>query len=278
VKIGIVDTGVDGDHPALRGRIAAARSFAGGDPLYPDSTHGTMVAGLIAGDAAGVGGLAPTAQLVVARVSSPDGGYPPAAIAAAIRWTVDQGARVVNVSLAGPSETPSIAAAVAYAVRHDVLVVAAAGNCFPACGAASAAQRPAADPHVLAVAALNAGATGLAGFSVVRSADLAAPGERLTTLLPVRNSPYTVPADCPYAGTTACLQADSSGARWGPSGTSYAAPLVAAAAGLLFAARPRLHAAQAARLLTATARPVPGARIGVLQVGAALSRALATPR
>src|SRR5213592_360786 len=48
VRVAIVDTAVDGEHPDLAGRIVAARAFAGGDPRYPASPHGTTVAGLIA--------------------------------------------------------------------------------------------------------------------------------------------------------------------------------------------------------------------------------------
>ena len=146
VLVGLVDGGLDGVHPDLQGRIVAARSFGGLDPLFPDSSHGTMVAGLIAataGNGVGIDGLSPSARLVVASVSRRDNGYyRPAAVADAIRWTVDQGVRVVNLSLAGSQRTPAIAAAVRYAARKDVLVVAAAGNCFPGCGAAGAGAVP----------------------------------------------------------------------------------------------------------------------------------------
>ena len=281
VRIGLVDGGLDGAHPDLQGRIVAARSFGGLDPLFPDSSHGTMVAGLIAasaGNGVGIDGLSPSARLVVASVSRQDSGYRPAAVAAAIRWTVDQGVRVVNLSLAGSQRTPAIAAAVRYAAREDVLVVAASGNCFPGCGAQAPPQFPAAEPDVLAVGALDANEAtpALAGFSVRRAVDLVAPGERLTTLFPTRNSPYQDPSGCALPGTTACFQAGG-GVRWGATGSSYAAPIVTAAASLLFAARPQLRAGQVAWLLTRSARPLRGGGFGVVQVGAALEWALHGP-
>src|SRR5262245_52262195 len=56
VRVAIVDTGVDGQHPDLAGRIVDAREFGRGDPLYPESPHGTAVAGLVAAiDGNGVG-------------------------------------------------------------------------------------------------------------------------------------------------------------------------------------------------------------------------------
>ena len=282
VLVGIVDGGLDGVHPDLQGRIVAARGFGGLDPLYPDSSHGTMVAGLIAanvGNGIGIDGLSPSARLVVASVSRRDSGYyRPTAVADAIRWTVDQGVRLVNLSLAGSLHTPAIAAAVRYAARKDVLVVAAAGNCFPGCGAQAAAQFPAAEPDVLAVGALDANEAvpALAGFSVRRAVDLVAPGERLTTLFPTHNSPYQAPAGCAFPGTTACFQAGG-GVLWGATGSSYAASIVSAAASLLFAARPELHAGQVAWLLTRSARPLRGGGFGVVQVEAALARALHGP-
>jgi Subtilase family len=56
VKVAIVDTAVDAEHPDLAGRIVAARAFGGGDPRYPASPHGTAVAGLIGAiDGNGIG-------------------------------------------------------------------------------------------------------------------------------------------------------------------------------------------------------------------------------
>src|SRR5262249_18528316 len=129
VKVGIVDTGVDGQHPDLVGRIVGARAFGGLDPLYPNEAHGTMVAGLIAavpGNGSGIAGFPPTAGPLAATVSRPGSDTSSGSSgAAAIRWTVDQGARVVNLSLSG-SRDDAISAAVGYAIRKGAVVVAAA--------------------------------------------------------------------------------------------------------------------------------------------------------
>src|SRR3954453_21618691 len=107
VRIAIVDSGVDGRHPELVGRIGLARSFVGGSALTDSIGHGTFVAGEIAaltGNGAGIAGIAPNAELIVAKVAEADGGVPAAAEAKAIRWSVDHGARVVNLSLGAPRD------------------------------------------------------------------------------------------------------------------------------------------------------------------------------
>lgn len=100
VKVAIVDSGVDCDLPDLKGQIAQSKSFVGGDPCTDSQGHGTIVAGEIAGalDQSGVVGLAYSSQLLVAKVVAADGSIPLQAEAAAIRWAVKQGARVVNLS------------------------------------------------------------------------------------------------------------------------------------------------------------------------------------
>ena len=101
VKVAIVDSGVDCSLPDFaNGRIAKSKSFVGGSPCIDNQGHGTIVAGEIAGDldTAGVVGVAYASQLLVAKVVASDGTIPLKAEAAAIRWAVDQGARVVNLS------------------------------------------------------------------------------------------------------------------------------------------------------------------------------------
>jgi subtilisin family serine protease len=119
-----------------------------------------------------------------------------------------------------------------------------------------------------------------AAFSVpsARGVDLAAPGELVTTLWPTRNNPYFATPTCSAAGTTACYSTGGADpGPWGPSGTSYSAPMVSAAAAILFGARPSLHPDQVAALLEQTARPLASdplhqAGAGVLDIGAALAR------
>jgi hypothetical protein len=290
VLVGVVDAGVDTTHPDLAPQIAESRRFVRGD-AGADETHGTATSGLIAairGNGAGIDGIAPNARLLVADVVAAGDGaaFDELAVDRAIRWAADRGARVLNLSLAGPP-TPGRQEAIDYAVRSGVLVVAAAGNCWdgiePArCPRVTEETWPAWLPHVLAV-----GATGddyarptAAAFSVpsARWVDVAAPGVLITTLWPIRSNPYAPTPGCAFVGTTACYRTGgASDRRWGPTGTSYAAPMVAAAAAILFGAAPSLQPGQVMRLLEETARPLredprhqTGA--GLLDIGAALAR------
>ena len=140
VPVAVIDSGVDAGHPELAGRIIGAKSFVGGSPDVDQFGHGTFVAGLIAAgvdNGIGIAGLAPSAQLLIAKVVTPSRTIPIDAEARAIRWAVDNGARVINMSLGGLRDPldPNIdtysqleADAVSYAVRNGVVVVAAVGN------------------------------------------------------------------------------------------------------------------------------------------------------
>jgi subtilisin family serine protease len=110
VRVGIVDAGIDLNHEDLAGRIVAATSClkSKGDPNQCTGTgqddvgHGTHVAGIVAANrdnGVGVAGVAPDAELVVAKVADSGGGISIDDANAGIRWVVDHGARVVNLSL-----------------------------------------------------------------------------------------------------------------------------------------------------------------------------------
>ena len=114
VRVGIVDTGVDLNHEDLAGRVVESTSCVGaaGDPAkckgsaQDDQGHGTHVAGIIAANkdnGLGIAGVAPDAQLVVAKALSAAGAGTEEDINAGIKWVVDHGARVVNLSLGDPN-------------------------------------------------------------------------------------------------------------------------------------------------------------------------------
>ena len=168
VRVAVVDSGVDGKHPELAGRIVGSRSFVGGSALVDSEGHGTFVAGLIAApadDGVGIAGMAPSAQLLIAKVVRRDGTIPLDAEAKAIRWAVDRGARVVNLSLGGVRDpvdprrdtfSAAEARAVAYAYGKGAVVVAAVGNGDQAPKSPWLyASYPAALPHVIGVSALT---------------------------------------------------------------------------------------------------------------------------
>ena len=261
VPVAVIDSGVDTTHPELEGRILDAKSFVGGS-AQDGLGHGTFVAGLIAATAdngIGIAGLAPSAQLLVAKVVTKSRSIPVEAEAKAIRWAVDNGARVINMSLGGirdPLDTGADtysrleADAVAYAISNGVVVVAAVGNSDQAPESPwKFASYPAALPHVLGVSATT-DTGGIPKFSN-RDAiynDIAAPGTDILSILP-RPLTARFPA-CAEQGYSSCGPDEYRSAQ----GTSFAAPQVSAAAAVLLSLRPTLRPEQVTRILESTAR------------------------
>jgi subtilisin family serine protease len=260
VKIAVVDSGIDVTHPDLASRIYLTRSFVGGS-VADVQGHGTFVAGEIAAatnNAEGIAGIAFPAQLLVAKVVRRDGTVSLESEAEAIRWAADEGARVINLSLGGlrdprdPSRdtySPLEASAVDYAVAKGALLVAAVGNSDQApVSPWPFASYPAALPHVVGVSSLARDGS-VSTFSDRDAVfnDIAAPGEEILSTLPralTRDN-----ATCIDQGYSDCGPDEYRQSQ----GTSFAAPQVAAAAGLLFAQSPSLTASQAATLLERTA-------------------------
>jgi hypothetical protein len=264
VRVAVVDSGIDGGHPEFAGKIAAARSFVGGSPLTDEQGHGTFVAGEIAAaldNGQGIAGIAFSAQLLVAKVVRADGTISLDAEAEAIRWATDQGARVINLSIGGVRDpvdksqdtfSPKEAAAVEYAVRAGVVVVASVGNSDQAPASPwPYASYPAALPHVIGVGAVARDGS-VPDFSDRDPVfvDVTAPGEDLISTFP-RQLTAIRPA-CPDQGYSDCGPDEYRFAE----GTSFAAPQVSAAAALLIAVRPDLHADQVAALIEHTAEDV----------------------
>lgn len=259
--VAIIDSGIDGDHPELRDRIAAARSFVGGRATVDDEGHGTFVAGIIAAgqsNGQGIAGIAWPSQLLVAKVVGSDRTISLEAEVKAIRWAVDQGARVINLSLGGirsprrPDEdtfSPLEAAAIDYAAGRGVVLVAAVGNADQAPRRPWPwANYPAALPHVIGVSAVARDGS-VPSFSHRDRIynDIAAPGTEMLSTFP---RPLTAarPA-CANQGYSDCGPEEYRRAE----GTSFAAPQVTAAAALLLSVRPDLASDQVATLLTRTA-------------------------
>ena len=171
--VAIVDSGIDLQHPDLAGKIVGGATFAGcgddadgcGDGDWesgPASNgagdpHGTHVAGTVAAvtnNTTGVAGVAPDAKLLAVKVLGEEGGTFEE-IAAGIRWSADNGADVINLSLGArpgvqaltiTGVLPEAREAVQYATAKGVVVVAAAGNDF-----ASICGTPASEPGALCV-------------------------------------------------------------------------------------------------------------------------------
>jgi subtilisin family serine protease len=256
VKVAIVDSGVDCALPDFVGQIAKKKSFVGGNPCVDNQGHGTIVAGEIAGalNKAGVVGLAYSSQLLVAKVVAADGSIPLKAEAAAIRWAVNQGAQVVNLSFGAVRDPKNLALdayskveaqAVAYAVKKGAVVVAAVGNSDEAYATPwPYASWPAALPHVIGVAALTRSGD-VPDFSDedLTFVDVAAPGVGIFSTFPTALTAQQ--AGCTPQGYTDCAAGDYRH----PEGTSFAAPQVSAAAAVLLGLHPGLTSSQVTRIL-----------------------------
>jgi type VII secretion-associated serine protease mycosin len=232
VVVAVLDSGV-ADHPDLAGQVLD------GTDLTPDNetkgrldedNHGTGVAGIIAakGGAGHALGIAPGARILPVRVNI---GLPPDNAPEGIRWAVDHGAKVINLSNGVPDVTDEQVAAVNYALAHDVVVVAAVGNTTEG---DSAVISPAAIPGVLAVAGTDQTGNAWSGSVHGSQVALAAPAADIETL--ANHQPDGEP-----------------GGYIRPTGTSAAAPMVAGAAALIRAKYPQLHAADVINRLLVTA-------------------------
>jgi hypothetical protein len=262
ITVAVVDTGVAADVPALTGRVSAPGG-AGKDCVG----HGTFAAGLIAGradDATG-GGVAPQARILAVRGTGQRGEADPGAVASGIRSAVDAGARVVYVGVALTEGRAEMTAAVEYATRKDVLVVApAAPDAVPSTGSNTGApavtgstpSAPQAQPYFPAFIQ-----------QVVSVEDYGEDRGR------PQNAPSIFAADLAAAGDAVVSIGPKGTGNFIGSGSSLAAANVAGAAALVRAYEPRLTAAEVARRLVVSAYP---AAVPVLDPYAAVSAVSST--
>jgi subtilisin family serine protease len=265
VRVAIIDSGLDGGHPEFpRSRIWQARSWVGGSALTDEEGHGTFVAGMIGAaldNNEGIAGMAFPAQLVIAKIAHSDQTIDVRDEAQAIRWAVDVGARVINLSIGGLRDpfnrrrdtfSRIEANAIAYAVRHGVVLVAAVGNADEAPQSPwPFASYPASLPHVLGVSALTPSGN-VPQFSNRDRIynDISAPGQEIYSTLPRALTSFR--PLCQNQGYSDCGPEEFRHA----AGTSFAAPQVTAAAAVLLAIKPSLQADQVVNLLERSATDV----------------------
>jgi len=264
VRVAIIDSGIDGGHPEFpRTRIWAGRSFVGGRWDVDEEGHGTFVAGEIGAalNNEGIAGIAFPAQLIIAKIARADESISVDDEAAAIRWAADRGAQVINLSLGGLRDplnrkrdtfSQVESNAIEYAYRRGAVLVAAIGN-------GDDAPRipwfygsyPAALPHVIGVSALSpSGNVPTFSNRDLIYNDMSAPGQEIYSTLP-RTMTAQRPT-CVNQGYSDCGPDEFRHA----SGTSFAAPQVAAAAAVLLALRPTLTPDQVMNVLERTATDV----------------------
>jgi len=280
ITIAVVDTGADLAAPDLAAKSPQSYSVRTRSPQVSDPNgHGTFVAALAAGSSSngdGVAGISGDSPLLLIQAGGADGAFTDVDEAAAIVYAVDHGARIVNLSLGGPTTSAIERRAIDYAVSKGVLLVAAAGNGFER---GNAAEYPAA-----LLQPLGSKGVGGRGLSVAASTREGAHASFSTTGTHVSLA-------APGAGVFSALSSSSSTARYPRtalpgslggvygygSGTSFAAPQVAGAAALVWAANPQLRAADVASILeqTASGGGSWNAELGygVLDVAAAVARA-----
>jgi membrane-anchored mycosin MYCP len=280
VKVAVIDSGVDAGHPDLKGVVTGGYDASGaGSPngqkiLGIKPEHGTLVATMLAGrghqpktstaspspSASPVGpdgivGVAPEAEILSVSTwlgsANPAGKNDQDQIPEAVRWAVDNGARVINISLGSttPQWPQSWDAAFLYAEQKDVVIVAAAGNRI---GGNLQVGAPATIPGVLTVAGLDRkGVASVDSSSQGISIGVAAPAENLMGGLP--GGGY---------------------AEW--AGTSGAAPIVSGVAALIRSKWPEMSAKQVINRIVSTAKDAgpagkdPLYGFGVLNAEAAL--------
>ena len=129
VRVAVLDTGVDADHPDLQGAIEQARDFTG-EGIEDLNGHGTHCAGVIAARRNEIGfiGTAPMASLLIAKVLRNSGGGTLLAVAEAVTWASDAGADVISMSLGGLASSPELFEAIHEALANGITIVCSAGN------------------------------------------------------------------------------------------------------------------------------------------------------
>ncbi|WP_416729663.1 S8 family serine peptidase [Fictibacillus sp. JL2B1089] len=129
VVVAVIDGGVDGRHPELKGKLYKPYDAVDGDSTYFPDDHGTHVAGIIAAslNSVGVTGIAPNVKVMPINVFYGDS-TTAEEISSALFYAADKGADVINMSLGSYYYSKVINDAVAYARSKGAIVVAAAGN------------------------------------------------------------------------------------------------------------------------------------------------------
>lgn len=251
VKVAVLDTGIDVNHPDFAGLIDGTASFVPGESVTDVNGHGTHVSGTIVGSgAASKGdnkGVAPGADLFVGKVLGGTEGYGQDSwVMAGMQWAAESGADVVNMSLGDSYPTdgsdPMSQTVDALSAQYGTLFVIAAGNAGPesisAPGAASSALTVAATDKEDRLASFSS--TGPLAWSGGMKPDIAAPGVDITA---ARSQEMTDGGEGLYRTI---------------SGTSMATPHVAGAAAILAQQHPDWTGAQLKEHLTSTAKGLDG--------------------
>lgn len=252
VLIADLDTGIDFTHSDLQGKTVPGYDFINNDTdPTDDKGHGTATAGIMAADsnnAKGIAGVCWTCMIMPVKVLDSSGSGSYSGLASGVTWAADHGARVINMSLGGTSNSSTLQSAVQYALNHGIVVVAAAGN-----SGNSTPVYPAAYPGVLSVAGTTTSDTLYSWSNYGSWVTVAAPGCDYSTWL-------------------------GGGYNSAFCGTSAAAPVVSGLAGLLVAAQPSATGTDVTSAIENSAVNIGSSVVyGRVDAAAALTGAAATP-
>ncbi len=253
----IAGNGIDDDNNRIVDDVHGANMFDFDNNVEDDNGHGTHVAGIVAarqGNGIGGSGVAPDAKILPVKILDSNMAGNTDTLAFGIRYAVDRGAKILNVSVNTDAQTETVDSAVRYAGEHGAIIVASAGNNGRNIDLQPSFPASLADPAVFSIAAESENGLLWKLSNTGQGVDLAAPGEHIAST--ARNSSYQ-----------------------SRTGTSAAAPFVAGSLALLSAARPDLSmgalrtvvadSSKRTNLLTSLLGD------GELDVGAAMHRALA---
>jgi len=182
ILVAVLDTGIDKSHEDLIGKVVAEVNFTDSPVAGDVYGHGTHVAGIIAAatnNGIGVAGIAPNVRLLNVKVADDNGVVWPSAVAEGIIWAVDNGAKIINMSLVIPTSSPALEQAIDYAWSRGVLLVAGAGN-----GIKSIPMYPAYYAEVIAVAAADVDGNLWSKSNYGDWVDVYAPGVEIYSTLP----------------------------------------------------------------------------------------------
>lgn len=248
IKVALVDSGIDGTHPDLTGRIVEWKDFVAGKTTpYDDFGHGTHCAGIIGGNGNASNGkykgIAPNVQYIGIKVLGSDGSGSLDNILAGLDYATKSDARIISMSLGSETHTQSMDDAVAKAVQAGKVVVCAAGNSGPG---AKTIGCPADSPDALTVGATDKNDQ-IASFSSRGpnrdgsvKPDVSAPGKDIVSTRAAGTNPSKA-IDNYYLSM---------------SGTSMATPMVSGAIADLLQKQPNLTVAQVKSIMEKTAKPL----------------------
>lgn len=152
VTVAVLDTGVDASHEDMQGMVTKNICFSDSNTPFDINGHGTHVSGIIgavSNNNVGIAGAADNVRILNVKVAEDNGMVWASNVADGVRWAVDNGADIINMSLAAASPSRALQSAIEYAWDRGVVLVAAAGNYT------KAVTYPAAFPEVIAVAAIG---------------------------------------------------------------------------------------------------------------------------